>query len=217
MKKLEKMDDFFTNRTKIYDKHMLKNIDDMKEAYHQLALALPKKFEYLLDLGCGTGLEFEEIFKIYPNISVTGVDLTQAMLSEFKRKYPDKNLHLICSSYFDIDFDKNCFDVAISCQTLHHFTHEQKINLYKKIFRSLKSNGSYIECDYMAKNQNEEDFYFAENKRMREEQNILEGEFYHYDTPCTVENQIRALKSAGFKNVRKVWEGKGNTVIISAN
>lgn len=42
------------------------------------------------------------------------------------------------------------FDGALSVQTLHHFSHEEKIKLYKNIFKSLKENGFYIETDYMA-------------------------------------------------------------------
>jgi len=38
---------------------------------------------------------------------------------------------------------------------------------------------------------------------------------YHYDTPCTVENQIKMLLTAGFSKVNKVWQ-KGNTVILVA-
>ena len=65
----------------------------------------------------------------------------------------------------------------------------------------------------MVKEQAEEDFYFAEAKRMRTEQGIPENEFVHYDTPCTVENQIRMFEASGFKLSRKAWQ-KGNTVVI---
>lgn len=65
----------------------------------------------------------------------------------------------------------------------------------------------------MVKEQAEEDFYFAEAKRMRAEQGIPENEFIHFDTPCTIKNQLKMFKSAGFKDSKKVWQ-KGNTAII---
>jgi len=44
---------------------------------------------------------------------------------------------------------------------------------------------------------------------------IPEGEFYHYDTPCTVTNQIAMLKKGGFKRVEMVFR-IGNTTILAA-
>ncbi len=87
--------------------------------------------------------------------------------------------------------------------------------LYKNIYDSLKPNGVYIECDYMVINQEDEDFYFSEMKRFREEQNLNDNEFYHYDTPCTIDNQIKLFKNAGFKTVKDVWRVENTTIIVS--
>ena len=53
----------------------------------------------------------------------------------------------------------------------------------------------------MVETQQEEDLYYSENKRMREEQVIPAGEFDHFDTPCTIDNQIKMLSKAGIKTV----------------
>ena len=87
---------------------------------------------------------------------------------------------------------------------MHHFTKENKIGLYKKIFDSLKENGVYVECDYMLEKQEEEDALFAEYEKLKEENNIKTDDFFHFDTPLTVANQIEALKKAGFKEVEIV-------------
>ena len=189
---MEKMSDFFTSRISTYDAHMINNVEGCKDAYKKMAVLIPESCKNLLDLGCGTGLELDEIFKLFPDIVVTGIDLTQAMLEKLKSKHPGKKMELICGDYFSTPF-KNNYDCAVSFQTLHHFTHEEKTGLYTKIYNALKPNGEYIECDYMAETQEEEDFYFAENIRIRSELGIPEKEFYHYDTPCTVENQKKML------------------------
>jgi hypothetical protein len=98
---------------------------------------------------------------------------------------------------------------------LHHFKHNVKIKLYEKIFNALTENGKYIECDYMVIKQKDEDFYFSENERLRKENGIKDGEFYHYDTPCTIKNQIIMLKKAGFKNVKEIWREESTTIIIA--
>ena len=210
---LEKMSDFFTKRIDIYENQMLENVEGCKEGYIKLAELIPSSCKKLLDLGCGTGLELHEIFKKIPDLEVTGIDLTRAMLDKLKSKFPDKNINLILGNYFDVPFGENMFDIAISFQTMHHFTPEKKINLYKKIRKALKPGGMYIECDYVAKNQAEEDYLFSDLNRIRKEQNIKEDEFLHFDTPCTVENQIEMFKNTGFKESEKVLQ-KGQTAII---
>jgi len=63
--------------------------------------------------------------------------------------------------------------------------------------------------------QEDEDFYFSENNRIRKEQGIPDGEFYHYDTPCTVDNQIEMLCKTGFKTVRMIWRVENTTIIVA--
>ncbi|MBU5330701.1 MAG: class I SAM-dependent methyltransferase [Anaerocolumna aminovalerica] len=213
--KIEKMSDFFTARVDGYDDHMLNNVEGCKDGYIKMAELLPPDMVQLLDLGCGTGLELDEIFKRFPFVNVTGIDLTKAMLDQLKRKHPDKNMVLINESYFDYDFGTSLYDAAVSFQTMHHFSHDDKIKLYSKILAALKEDGQYIECDYMLEKQEDEDFYFSENKRLRKEYGIKDGEFYHYDTPCTISNQIDLLLKAGFQNVEMKWR-EGNTTLLVA-
>ena len=212
---MEEMSSFFTERVDGYDEHMLNNVIGCKEGYVEMAKLIPLSCKSLLDLGCGTGLELDEILKLIPDLEITGIDLTQAMLDKLKLKYPNKPMHLICGSYFEIPFGTGKFECTISFQTMHHFSHDLKTELYKKIHQALKPAGMYVECDYMVENQEEEDFYYAENVRIRKELNIEESEFYHYDTPCTIVNQIGMLKSAGFRNVDRVFRIENTTILIA--
>ncbi len=66
--KLETMSDFFTARLEGYDEHMLEEVKGCREGYGKLAEALPENAGSLLDLGCGTGLELEEIFRRFPDL-----------------------------------------------------------------------------------------------------------------------------------------------------
>jgi tRNA (cmo5U34)-methyltransferase len=212
---LEKMSDFFAVRADGYDEHMLNEVEGCKEGYIKMAELIPEKTERILDLGCGTGLELEGIFREFPDVTVTGIDMTQAMLDKLKQKYPNRNIRLICGDYFSVDLGEDAYDAAISFQTMHHFSHAEKIGLYRRICKALKADGAYIECDYMVDDQAVEDEFFAENARLRREMGIPDGEFYHFDTPCTIGNQIAMLKKAGFSTAEMVWR-MGNTTIITA-
>ena len=213
--KLEKMNEFFAARVNGYDEHMLNNVEGCKLGYKKMKDLIPQNTNSLLDLGCGTGLELDEIFKVFPNLQVTGIDLTQAMLNMLKQKHPNRNMHLINASYFECDLGIKKYDIAISFQTMHHFEYSSKIELYLKIFDSIKDGCQYIECDYMVDNQDEEDFYFAENNRIRTELGIPLREFYHYDTPCTIDNQIMMYLKAGFSKAEMVFREENTTIIIA--
>ena len=199
-KPLEEMGAFFNARIDRYEEHMLR---DGNFIYVRVAQQVPVTENIkLLDLGCGTGLELDEIFKVNPTVRVTGIDLTESMLEKLKQKHTAKQsqLKLILADYFKYDFGTEPYDIVLSMQTLHHFVREEKIKLYRKIRAALKPDGFYLESDYMAPDQEFEDFRFAENKRLRAEQGIKEG-YYHYDIPYTVEHQVEMLQKAGFSNV----------------
>ena len=206
---LERMDDFFTTRCQGYDEHMRENVEGDAAFYEFTASLLPKSDNaQILDLGCGTGLELEEYFKVNPSVKVTGIDMTRAMLDALKAKFPDKDLTLICDSYFDVPFEEAKYDAAVSVESLHHFTKEEKIPLYAKLNKALKPGGYFILTDYFAMSDEEEISRRQELLRLRKEQNLPDGEFYHYDTPLTVEHEKEALLAAGFSSVEvlKNWD-----------
>lgn len=212
---LEKMSDFFASRVVGYDQHMLNKVAGCKEGYQKMAELLPETVVDLLDLGCGTGLELDAIFKIHPHLKVTGVDLTQAMLEVLQKKHLDKDLTLINASYFDYDFGKERYDAVISFQTMHHFPPDQKIQLYSRVCAALRPGGKYLECDYMVLDQTDEDFYLRENQRLRKEENIAADELYHYDIPCTVNHQLQMLRAAQFEKAAMVWRLENTTIIVA--
>ena len=122
---------------------------------------------------------------------------------------------MICGSYFDVPFEENTFDAAISVESLHHFTKEEKIPLYTKLCKALKDNGYFILTDYFALSDEEEHTFRKELQRLKKEQGIDDNEFYHYDTPLTVEHEIGALLSAGFSDV-EVLNKWGATFTLKA-
>jgi SAM-dependent methyltransferase len=213
---LERMDEFFAARLDGYDAHMLHDIEGLRDAYAEVARLVPENAGTLLDLGCGTGLDLEEIFKLHPDISVTGIDLTQAMLDKLREKYGDKRLNLICASYHGCDLGSAAYDAAVSVETMHHWTYDEKLALYSKLRRALKPGGKYIECDYMVLTQWEQNHWLAENSKWRAAQGIPDGEFYHYDTPFTVGNQIELFLQAGFDRAEAVWSYGSTAIIVAA-
>jgi tRNA (cmo5U34)-methyltransferase len=213
---LEKMGEFFEARLKGYEEHQLTCIESAREFYPFTAGCLPKApGTRILDLGCGTGLELGFYFKTSPEANVTGIDLSAGMLGELQKKFPDKAMTLIQGSYFDVPFGENAFDAAVSAESLHHFTKEEKLPLYEKLHRALKDGGYFILTDYFALSEEEERSRRAELLRLKKEQGLADEEFYHYDTPLTVGHETEALTEAGFACV-EVLKNWGTTYTLKA-
>ena len=218
MSPLEKMDDFFAVRVDGYDEHMMSNVEKASDFYAYTASLLPKTAgSKVLDLGCGTGLELEEYFAFNPDAKVTGIDLSEAMLNALKAKFPEKNLTLVQASYFDVPLGENVYDAAVSVESLHHFRDEMKESLYRKLRAALKAGGTFVLTDCFAESDELEKEYFETLARLKKEQGLSEGEFYHFDTPLTVKHEMDVLRRAGFRDVRidKRWSEKTCTVLAT--
>ena len=214
--KLERMDAFFDSRLDGYDEHMLTNIAGAGEFYPFTASRMPEMpGARVLDLGCGTGLELGEYFKLNPTARITGIDLAEGMLSALGEKFPDRELTLIQGDYFTVPFGEACFHGSVSVESLHHFTKDEKIPLYTKLYRALKSGGTFVLTDYFSLSDEEEQFHRAELLRLKELQGISDREFYHYDTPLTVAHELEALREAGFAQIA-VLANWGATYCIQA-
>lgn len=209
---LEDMNDFFTTRLDGYEDHM----SVWAKAYARMAELVPESCQTLLDLGCGTGLELDEIYKRLPDVQVTGVDLCEAMLGELARKHEDKAPKLICADYFSEDLGESAFDVVISFETLHHFTAEKKRAVFEKICRALKPGGVYIQADYIACCDEEEVLLFDVCAKKRARDGIAEETFAHFDTPLTLEHEMEAMRAAGFAQVQALEVIEGATFIAAA-
>ena len=210
------MDDFFTARIEGYDQHMRDTIEGADSFYEFTANLLPKaQNSSVLDLGCGTGLELEAYFEVNPSAKITGIDLTEAMLNSLKAKFPDKDLTLINGSYFIEPFGEEKFDAAVSVESLHHFTKEEKMPLYSKLQKAIKPGGYFVLTDYFAELDEQEEFFQQELIRMRKEQNLPDDVFFHYDTPLTVEHEKEALLEGGFSTV-EVEGHWGSTYTLKA-
>lgn len=82
----------------------------------------------ILDIGCGTGI----ISKLYPNLDITGVDISTEML----RYHPGK---FVIGSAEHIPFPDEHFDAIICRSTLHHLP--GAIAGLREMKRVLKSGG----------------------------------------------------------------------------
>ena len=209
---LETMGGFFDRRVDSYEDHMR----PWRAYYRWLGELIPTQAETLLDLGCGTGLELDEIFRLHPDIRVTGIDLAPGMLARLREKHPERKLTLTVGDYLTVPLAPCAFDVAVAFETLHHFPPETKLGLFRRIFVALRPGGMLLEGDYIAESDEMETYLFQELARRRARQHVPEGTFVHFDTPLTLAHELSLLSQAGFTAEVLGYRGEDNTPMIRA-
>ena len=99
-----------------------------------------KRDSRVLDLGCGTGILFPHIIKsIGVKGMLFGVDFSQKMLLQAKRKFKDKSIVLLCSPAEELPFLSKFFDYVIAFACFPHF--QNKNRAMGEISRVLKKGG----------------------------------------------------------------------------
>ena len=98
-------------------------------------------------------------------------------------------------------FGKCEFDAAVSVESLHHFTKEEKVPLYSKTYSALRPGGRFVLTDYFSDSDERERRLRSEFLLLKEKQGIKDDGFYHFDTPLTAEHEIEALREGGFDTV----------------
>ncbi len=191
---LEEMADFFAKRLNDYEEHM----SVWEKSYRLVAESVPDECHKILDLGCGTGLELDYIWRKHPDVEVAGVDLCRDMLDKLLEKHPDKHFTAVCEDYFQYDFGDKQWDAVISFESLHHFLPERKKELYQKIYRGIKEHGVFILGDYIACCDEEEELLQDVYMRRRKQSEIPKNRFVHFDIPLTMEHETSLLRNAGF-------------------
>ncbi len=104
------MSDQYQKLAQFYDDFVSKNRN-----YYKIATELSEIIgdsRNLLDIGIGTGLVVENLLKIKPSYHITGIDTSESLLEQAKKKLGQK-VDLYCQSVSELDIGKK-FDAAYS-------------------------------------------------------------------------------------------------------
>ena len=214
----EPMSDFFDARSEGYEEHMARTVISFDHFYQAIASPIPEtdRAVRILDIGCGTGLELDVVLRKAPNAIVTGIDVSAGMLHRLRAKYADRaeQLHLVQGSYLRAPLDASDYDYALAVMTLHHLLPTRKRHLYRRIRDVLKSDGVYIEGDWVVSPEEERTYLAEYEARVRAVDASEEG-MYHIDVPLSLGTERRLLLDAGFSTVDVIWQADGNSVYVA--
>ena len=173
----------------------------------------------ILDLGCGDGVITEELLKTGDYLSATLVDGSTDMLEKAKKRLKGfRDVCFIRASFQEIiagNILREHFDFIVSSLSIHHLTMEEKKSLYQKMYSYLNYDGYFLNVDViLAPTESIEHWYMSLWQEWIAERKALLGIESSYgddimcrykdnkdNKPDTLDNQINALKRAGFKEV----------------
>ena len=164
----------------------------------------------ILDLGAGTGLLSSMVAGRFPRSRVTLVDLSVEMLRVARRRLSEGNGRF---EFRNMDYARKPlpegYDLVVSALSIHHLTHGDKKELFRKIFGSLSKGGYFVNADQVQGETPEEEASFSEwwLRRVREA-GVSERELtaalsrMRADRNATLRAQLEWLAKAGFEAVR---------------
>ena len=144
---------FNKNVSNKFDKHVKQSIphyDDIQNYICSLSEWFLKDGSIIYDLGCSTGQTAKNLFKRFPNTKFKfyGYDLSPEMIKIAKKKNK-KNAKKVKFQLGDVNklnFKKNT-NLFFSILTFPFLNSDERIKLYKKIYKSLSYGGALIFVD----------------------------------------------------------------------
>lgn len=213
---MEDLHDFFDRAADVWDE---KFGPSSATTYVEMAGQITPTEEQIriLDLGCGTGLELDQVFLRAPNAKITGIDLAAGMLNRLREKFRTRahQISLIEGNYLDVPFGQSEYDYAISSLTTHHLPPENKVVVYRKIYSALKLHGVYVEGDQSIPKEREGG---GLGRFRREVARLPDANRarWNFDITLSPETNMNLLKEAGFQGVDLIWVNPGKCAVISA-
>lgn len=170
----------------------------------------------ILDVGCGSGLVEERLFRRLPEALVLGVDYSPAMIAMAKERLvgKDKQFTILqhdLNSIEDLRLPFRCYQVAFSVQAIHNLSPANQRKVFSWVRSVLVHPGFFFFLDrtavpsvdlfscYRSFWNHQEKIYSTkvdEGRDPSEHQHRLEEEG---DSPLTLDDNLRALAESGFR------------------
>jgi ubiquinone/menaquinone biosynthesis C-methylase UbiE len=210
---------------KKYDNHrkcFIPCFDDFYKKSVSLLKCYRNNFRNVVDLGAGTGLLAMEIYKVYNNAHYTLIDISNDMLEIAKERFDGlHNFEFIEKDYMKNIPINNC-DLICSALSIHHLENNDKIKLYKNIYKTLDTGGCFINLDQFIGTSekinslyNEWWYDFIDNSGITPEERTAWVERKELDKENTIKETIELLKDSGFKNIECIYNFMKFGVILA--
>ncbi|CAM1346466.1 class I SAM-dependent methyltransferase [Tenacibaculum crassostreae] len=226
MKTQENIANEFDEFAKDYTNDMIRCVPYYLELINSFSKHLPKNFQptSVLDIGCGNGNTTAQLVSLFPNATYTLLDASSEMIELCKKRF--KNHTIICeNNYFkNFNFKENTYDLIIAGFSIHHCNEQEKQDLFKNIYKSLKKGGLFSCSDLMITKTNPNHFnllkkwenFVINNYPNREKWEWLMDHYATFDNPTDYQKQIEWLTAVGFTKITLPFQEENYWVHLQA-
>ena len=183
------------------------------------SIPTPKK---VLDLGAGTGLLTAFWLAVFSEAEYVLADVASEMLDVARLRFKNsRNVSYEGLNYTESLLDTD-FDTIISALSIHHLEHTDKQRLFRRIYEKLPDGGVFVNYDQFCGETEEMsdmlDCFWIEGL-MRSGLSRLSLERWQerrkLDRECSMLDEHRWLKNAGFRTVQCVYSYQKFSVLMA--
>jgi ubiquinone/menaquinone biosynthesis C-methylase UbiE len=109
---------------------------------HYLQNLIPLDRTRVLDLGCGAGDWADRIARLYPWMTVTGIDVGVDFVAEARRRFSSERVSFEVADFLQLPFDDGAFDCVYADNTLEHAWDVQAT--LREVHRVLTVDGALV-------------------------------------------------------------------------
>ncbi len=206
----------------VADKVVMRNDELHERLIGSVALDGSKELN-ILDLGCGTGHGISLLLTKFPNAKITGVDFCDRMIENAREKLKNslKRVRLRGDDFRKMEFGEK-YDAVVSAIAIHNVTHEEKNELFGKIYTSLNDGGVFVNGDFVGGETSEMDEQCKNVYQEFLKENLRGGELEAWlrhaseeDMPLALSKQYHMLRNHGFRGIKLVWQFNNEAVYIA--
>jgi len=198
--------------------------DEVRKLVIALILIEQKEGKKVLDLGSSTAKFLLELHnKMDVKMQLKGLDNSQAMLDRAEQKCQAFGAKIDLELADMLTYDYRNEDIIVANYTLQFIRPMQRVELVKKLYRSMNENGLFIFSEkvvFADKKLDKDliDIYYAYKKEqgyseyeIAQKREALENVLI----PFTIEENIQMCKDAGFKNVDTIFQWSNFVTFVS--
>jgi len=219
------MKKFFSKTVDDYDTVDDKVVFKNKELHERLLSAIDIYKEVplnILDLWSWTWHAIKLILEKFEKSHITGIDFSKKMIQKCMTNiWRTDRVNIIEWDFTKVDFQWQ-YDIIFSVVSIHNCTDDEKIELFKKIYKSLKDGGIFINADFFKHEVEKLDDKMKCNYKKFLESNLeweeLEAWLYHafeQDMPMKLSTQFDLLEEIGFQDLSLEWMHNNEAVYVA--
>ena len=176
-------------------------------------LARERSFRSILDLGAGTGLLSQFLYRYFPRAAYTLVDISDDMLKVAQQRFAGLPRFRYINDDFSRHIPEGQYDLIVSALSIHHLTDNDKAKLYQRIYASLAGAGCFLNIDqYNSESGVLNKLYAKEWLAYIKESGLPEADIKKgmlrrkLDKETTIPRELAALRKTGFRECDCVYK-----------